>query len=584
MCGVSVQANILREMNKAYLGFVCHQHRGDINTELLALAARNTSSPLVGESYPDGSTSSVKPLNALGNVTAAASSAEVTPLPSISVPSSSSGDFGTGPLSPIVEVSESPRVSVIESGNKAGRKHTAKEGAEAVGGIDQFAAQLAGSIIQGIANGKPRSHAPEKKVTGIDDFASQLTRSLFGEIAGKKHLTQGAQEVPAAKDVDSLASLAHSVLSSASQPPQEEGRAADTSTASAAASTSRERSKAEDLAKSIISDILSQSQGPSRPPEPPVQTVGQQSCDDIAVSALASGLAESIISEVMSSHGQLTSAVPRPTILVQSEKRLGKSESPGSSRSSSLTGQSLTLHEFTDDLVESTIKEGAFIAHVTKNADQRASELRSGIQSLAAGIVSASFDEVLARPKPLQPEGDELKEEVARTPPKSAFVAHGHHRRAPSPARAAKAGGLRQAYHRKRLAASGGETSDPGSDQESHINPLLLSTPSSRMSYAWSIASTRDEDSRPVSPTDMDKIALGFASTVEEFAGLFTEMVFSDAIAEATGFGAYSPRQKESEGICHVTVRLIPRFYSCIRISLGMRPMHKSKPGNEAHR
>ncbi len=586
-CGLiryAPQANILRELNKAYIGFTCNQHRGDISTELLALKVRRPSTAIVGESYPDGSPGSfpvVSPStqDALGNVNIPVPSVYVGPVPSISIPSSVGSDYGSGPLSPIVEVSESPRISITDPGGKP----SAAEGREesmAVG-VGQFAAQLASSLFSEVVSEKPSIRASEKKA-GIEELAAQLAGSLLQDVAGKKPPSVAPQEKPVedfaaclagsllegvtsgkppvekapkqdteqapsstAASVDQLASsLASSILFSV---PGKDARATEASVAHSATEKSIE-GKAATLSKSIISDILSETQGPSRPPQPPVQTVGQQTSTDVALSALATGLAGSIISESLSSFGESSSTPPQPTIFVETEKRFGISESPSSSRSSSLTGQSLTLHEFTDELVESTVREGAFIAHVTKNAERQASELKTEIGTLAAGLVASSLQDVLGQqPKRSRSEGSDLKEELTSSP-KSAVAVYGSHKRAPSPGRAAKVGGLfRHGHHRKRLPPSA-ESSDVGSDQEGHINPLLLSTPSSRMSYAWSTASTRDEDSRPVSPTDMDRIALGFATNVEEFASLFTDMLFSEAVAETTGVHSYSPRHKAGEG------------------------------------
>lgn len=114
-------------------------------------------------------------------------------------------------------------------------------------------------------------------------------------------------------------------------------------------------------------------------------------------------------------------------------------------------------------------------------------------------------------------------------------------------------------------------TSDPDQPQ---LNPALLSTPSSRMSYAWSVASTRDEDSRPVSPTDLDRIALGLTSSLEEYANLLAELVVRECVLEASGTDLRSPRppsnKQECSGIqCLCTCTLLPNnvLVICIKHS-----------------
>ncbi len=565
------QTCILREINKAYIGFLCHQHRGDISTELLALKARRQSIALVGESYTDGGTSPgarLRPHEALGNINFSAPASQVASMPLISISTSSASDV-SGPLSPIVEVSESPRVSVTMEGGSpftGSSSHadslfkgmgSAKPSAQApeedkTAGVDGFAAKLTSSLLEGVSGRKVPTRAPEKRPGEVDAFAAQLVESIFEGVTAQTQAPPKASEpsLPGTTaSVDDFASsLARSILTipSASRPPREDTGPSVSGAPTKAATTTKEtvERNVEDLVKSVVSNILADLRSSSHPPQPPVQTVGQQSCEHIAVSSLATGLAESIISEALTSQNEHVSGLVRPTILVQGEKRsgFGVGESPGSSRSSSLTGQSITLHEFTDDLVESTIKEGAFIAHVIQSARQHASDVKADIDLLAESLVSTSIQDVLAQAKPAQPESSDEVKGVPRT---AVATHHGHHKRAVSPARASKVGGLlRQGYLRKRLAPSSGDSSDPGSDQEFHINPMLLSTPSSRMSYSWSVASTRDEDSRPVSPTDMDKIALGFACNMEEFAVLFAEMLICEAIADTTGASDYSPHQR----------------------------------------
>ena len=74
----------------------------------------------------------------------------------------------------------------------------------------------------------------------------------------------------------------------------------------------------------------------------------------------------------------------------------------------------------------------------------------------------------------------------------------------------------------------------PGTGTESTllVNPLLLlGTQGLRASYAWSVASTYDEASRPVSPSELNKIALGLVSSVDEYAAMLAENIVSEAIS-----------------------------------------------------
>ena len=319
-------------------------------------------------------------------------------------------------------------------------------------------------------------------------------------------------------------------------PPQKAAKTGPSTTTADDATRDTSDARAEKFAKSIISDVLSEPKAPTIPPQPLVQTVGQQSN---TTSSFASNLADRILLDAISTSAQEPPVPQRPTILVQPERRRGSGESSRSSRSSSVTGQSITLHEYTDEFVESTMRDGIFIAQVTESTRQmEALEL----DALANRIVTMSVKDALNQNKA----ANTAKEEMLKSPPSSKPPLHPkqaplHHRRAPSPGRPNKPGVPRQGIYKKRPSLDG------SSDSDTHIlNPLLLSTPSSRMSYAWSTASTHDEESRPVSPTDMDRIALGFTSNLEEYASLFAEMVICDALGEITG--VLSTRHVPSEG------------------------------------
>eukprot|EP00731_Ephydatia_muelleri_P030394 Em0021g917a len=67
------------------------------------------------------------------------------------------------------------------------------------------------------------------------------------------------------------------------------------------------------------------------------------------------------------------------------------------------------------------------------------------------------------------------------------------------------------------------------------MNPLLLGAQGLRTSYAWSVASTFDEASRPVSPSELSKIAFSLVSSVEEYAAVLAESIVSEAISSLVG-------------------------------------------------
>ena len=314
-------------------------------------------------------------------------------------------------------------------------------------------------------------------------------------------------------------------------------------------SMSQVEAQAEDLAKLIISDVLSTAKTPSVPTAP-TQTVGQSSSTspaDEGVVNFANQLANSIISNAVS-----TPTPPiRPQILIQADRiGSGPAESPLSSRSSSLTGQPLTLHEYTDDLIESTVmsvlsESAAQIAVALDSPPEEETPPRQletptfpishEIEHFADNFVSLSIQDVMQQKRQKQ-EGERGSPTIPAT------KAVRKHERAASSSRPpqGKQPALRISNLRsKRRSSIGSEHSEVASSDGEYqpqslpsFNPNLLSTPSSRMSYAWSVASTRDEESRPVSPTDMDRIALGLTTNLEEFSDLLADMIIQDALAE----------------------------------------------------
>ena len=353
---------------------------------------------------------------------------------------------------------------------------------------------------------------------------------------------------------------------------------------------------AESITKSIIADALLSSGAPPAPKIiPPPQTAGQSSSDSAATCAtlaadalgsLADQLTSSIISDVLaqppapnvilasqlsSSSSATSPSLNRPAIFIQVERRGsgGVVESPRSSRSSSLTGQTITLHEYTDELVESTCREGVAIAlfqaqgqdvvgvgagataageggqdeavvveEGPRDSNEGDNPAPSTLDKLFDNVVSMSVQdgirqqasiEVEDEAQPASLSSDNLSS-VASTPRvmKQSPVLPRH--------------GLNLTGRRYLSLSS--EPGDPQSDEGLQVpSKLLLSTPSSSiMSYAWSTASTRDEDSRPVSPTNLDRIALDFTQDIDEFSNLLSKIIVSEVIATLTG--ARGPRNK----------------------------------------
>ena len=57
-----------------------------------------------------------------------------------------------------------------------------------------------------------------------------------------------------------------------------------------------------------------------------------------------------------------------------------------------------------------------------------------------------------------------------------------------------------------------------------------LAPPISRMSISWSVASTRDDESVPTSPTELDQIALGMVSSIDEYSSLLADLIIKEVL------------------------------------------------------
>ena len=631
---------LLRELNKAFSGFLCQQDRGDFSAELITLRVQNVSTHLAhSENRPCLSPSSV---SSDSSESSAASHGSNHPPPSASRQQSKSI---TEPLSPIKEVSESPIrslptqppapttvplkmsppksksaepfqisgliSSIVSSGIKMAADHGgASELREEAGKSEEMQSpvsttalklsppksksaepfQISGLVSSIVSSGIKMAanyggggaSEPTKEEAGraekereqkqkvVDNFATKLSESLLSSIVTqsakktedvpKGDAKSEASKMVAEKLTNSLFLDIHfhttkketSKEDSRDDSEEDSGDSGDDSeedsgdsrddsgedSGDSDSTSSQLAVMADNLARSIISDVLSyDGTVPSTPPSSP-QTVGQPTSPAVAwrVHSFADEIADSIISSVLYTKEQ-------PAIVIYKQN-----ESVKSSRSSSLTGQTITLHEFTDDMIEGVMREGMFIASLQSRGVERAhsgegDKERGGrgggrkkegggrdVSDFAELLVAQSIQSVLGdgrKTSKTSENGEKEKTSLKHSP--------GGTRRAESPMRPGKPGLLRQALDKPKFTSL---TSEPDLNELEHSTSgslLHLAAPSSRMSYAWSVASTRDEESRPVSPTDLDRMALSFVGSIEEYCSMFAELVIRSAIAEVTG-------------------------------------------------
>ncbi len=507
---------ILRELNKAYAGFVCAQARGDISTELIALRNQGPSMAFIAEYYPNHHQSSLwSSDSSLGNLNTSPPGLK----PSL-------GDYaGPPPLSPITELNESTRFANIADGIiKIGVHEATKKGTEERRTVNDYATSLVNSLFNGVEskpqpNGKTTS---EEQDSPVDRFASTVASSLFDDIrfspTFKKNTTDPVKQPTG---IDDLAfSLSSAILKSSLE--------------SETKQTALDDAKAEEIARSIISDVFSSLEQAVSPEPSSTTTAGEMTSKslDLFSDQMASNIVASAFSQPAPGR-----ASDNPTIFIQVERRgsSGVNESPRSSRSSSLTGQSITVHEFTDELAENLIRDGLSIAQYTS-------------QSMELNIVPQVTEEHAEQvaEKVTRSILDSLKESSIVAPPKTLLLTD--EQEAPNMAR--KLLKSRLLFSKQELSIVAARMAKRGSFSElsehsdidtpsfaGQLNPRLLTPSSSRhsMGYAWSTASTRDESSRPVSPTDLDRIALGLVSDPDDYTHIFTKILLSDAILSVCG-------------------------------------------------
>ena len=496
---------LLRELNKAFTGFLCQHDRGDVTTELIALRVQNDATQLVlSENYPP------PPLPLSPDACNTVGVAAVKTATTVSLPPETAQGFvrdsasvgSSGPAQTRVEeTSKMTQLPQIASPDTSKRPPTAESK------VTEYADNLSGFILSSVFSKAPVLETPN---ASVETVAEKVTTSILGDLSIKPNEDVGKKSLSSTADV---------------------------------------------LARGIISDVLSQDRTvPANTPPLSPQTMGQPTSpgNEWRIHSYADRVADNIIASVL---GDI--AAP-PCAL--------KRASAPSSRSSSLTGQTITLHEFTDDLVEGAVREGVLIATLqSRRGAERANvvevvvegesgETGEGVREggggksgeglkgvhrsaseLADYLVTESIQRVL----------DDSRQKGGKTTDNGGrdkaqpYLSSGNRmvRRAESPLHlSGKTGLLRQTLEKPKLLASMSiETEMSDMEQSTPGAMLHLTAPSSRMSYAWSVASTRDEGSRPVSPTDLDRMALSFVGSLDEFCTVFAELVIRTAIADVTG-------------------------------------------------
>ena len=628
---------ILRNLNKAYTGFLCQEDRGDISTEKLTLSVKRGSLAFAAEEYPafssrmntnsasfqEGPVSQQSPLAQNG-----------TPRLKIST-SLTDGDDSGGvvPLSPIPESCESPGVF-----------QAALVGNILMGGVKQFAD--ANKTQRPLPENGFTSQVGEKEEFngGIEEFAARMACNLVatgGQVSlGRECLTpspippiieeSGGEDKLASHLAATIinSSLGERMKSQAWAKEQEENR----KNAEMMKEKNIEETSAT-LAKSIISDALFRGDhvAAALPGNISSSATGNEAETSSTVkdsaTEVASRLTGAILSEAVRT-GNKVASMTHPPIVVPVDRR-GSIESFRSSRSSSLTGQSITVLDYTEDVTEEVIRDGLSMAqfmlqgiqgqneeaeeemkaeeeedsstlasdiaydvvqegiemfanctspiHVSKHEIQQPREI---VPTFPESSPPADRHEVSKKPlSPLETEEEEDSNTVASdiaydvvqegiemfASCTSPIHVSKHEIQQPreivptfpesSPPVDRRAVSQKPLSSLLKLSKGNCRPNQPleVGDSESELptmpsnfsggaqgaatpmNQRLLTPMSVRTGYAWSTASTQDEESRPVSPMDMNKIGLSLSTNTEEFSSLVSEMVISHAIGDATG-------------------------------------------------
>jgi hypothetical protein len=523
---------ILWELNKAYTGFHCQQDRGDISTDLLALTVKRGSLAFVAEDYPEcGAPFRITSRQSdLGNIPMSVADYVVRgPMTAALMV-----DGMSSPLSPIAEISETPSFSSVLA------EDILQASLKQVGGTGRQVAK----------------QAKQEKRGGVEDVvAEKLIESMFENPAD---LVQKESTSSVTTSVDGLATTLVSSIMKASA----EEHAEDVALRNMVRSTSAEEleEKSNSIAKCIIGDVLA-----SPPLSPKIrapQTVGEPTPSSL--SSYAADISGSILLGALEKSAVQTHS----PIAIQVE---GKER-----RISSLTStKHVDMLEFINDVTSQAIQDGISMIQASPataglEKPPRAPQTRTRPQTdppgidvarLAKRIVVESIQNGLKRVKP-EVGGKEGAGQLSSHPPSRKRLV----RQAlplgisadgtspvpsspscgspidPPPTQSPVPGSTRYGD------PDGGET-----HSSSNMNARLLTPMSSRAGYAWSIASTRDDDSRPVSPTDLNKLGLSLSNNTDEFSSLFSDIVINNAISKVTGENA-SPHAVVSESQDHTSL------------------------------
>lgn len=526
---------ILWELNKAYTGFHCQQDRGDISTELLALTVKRGSLAFVAEDYPEcGAPFRITSRQSdLGNIPQ--STAEYVVRGPAAVVLETSGGMSS-PLSPIPEISETPSFptfladDIVQAGLKQVEGSTRHEqGGGGEGAAEEMATKLVQSMFENPAELLGEDSNPIISGIGLtlsmDDLATALASSILKASAQNR-----TQEAAASVLVKTM-------------------------------SAEELEKRSNFIARSIIADVLTSS-SPLPPKITTPQTMGEPTSSSSSIEGLSSmavGISGNILSEVL----KKCSVRPQPPVAIQVE---GKER-----RISSLTN--MVLHEYINEMTNLAIHEGISLAQESpptasllerpqaipqarpEAANPQADPSGIDVVQLAESLVAQSIQNSLKRVQ-LEIGWKEGKSEpLFRAPFKKQLPARqglplGTPPGGTSPLTSSPANGFPEGPPPTQTALPGGpkpqdsppvvprEPFDPDGDTQStasNLNSRLLTPMSSRAGYAWSIASTRDEDSRPVSPTDLNKLGLSLSNNTDEFSSLFSDIVINNAISNVTG-------------------------------------------------
>ena len=486
--------SIVRELNKSFVGFYCQQDRGDISTELLALSVKRGSLTFVAEDYPEcGAKFNVLSHQSdLGNISPGSDA--VSAGPKVVTPLAVVEPAGTSsPLSPIPEISET----------------------------SSFPAFLADDIIRaGLGQmGKARRPPGEVAGKGEEETATKLVNALFNPDELFVVEKASSESIPPTPSMDNMANLlSSSILSTSIQ-------SCVRHSLPVVVTDIDLEGRSNSIARGIISDVLV-----SCPPAPTnvrtPQTSGEASNEGL--SSMAVDLSGSILSNV------LKDCSSAPPISIKLDR--------------ASMGDVSSMHEYISNITNMAIHDGIAVALPSVAREHGKTQVypagevenlvkRSNIQNGMAHQGNVVIDEdrdhsMDTRSSIISRQGLSLT--TATTPGLSGSTLGKTH----DPI-------LRElSYHELETPSGTGASS------------RLLTPMSTRTAYAWSIASTRDEDSRPVSPTDLNKLGLSLSNNSEEFSSLITDMVINNAISNVTG-ASVSPHaiaaEKEEGGTQDLT-------------------------------